>query len=301
MMKKTFLTAALLITALMAQAQAFMKVTPTMKVGDVKTYATESKIVQKDGTKTTKTETRFSVIKEMPEGYIVEVLKTQAEDKKNTDALERLQNIQTELFYNQPVRLVINKEGQPVGIASFPQLKQMLVQKFGFILNELISQKPEIEQQAPKDTLLNRFAEALEVDDILEDYTQPGDVMCLNGKTIVIGFQEDFELQGIKMKRTLMPAGGGKTVMEMLTSNMTPADFKASLMKQLENADEATKKEAEAQIDQAIESGLLNMKAGGKGTYTYGDDFWPTSITQDIDIEQAGEKVTVNEVTTLKK
>lgn len=118
-MKKTFLTAALLLTALMAQAQAFMKVTPTMKVGDVKTYTTESKMVQKDGTKTTKTDTRFSVIKEMPEGYIVEVLKTQPDDKKSADALERLQNIQSEIYYNQPIRLVVNKEGQPVGIASF--------------------------------------------------------------------------------------------------------------------------------------------------------------------------------------
>lgn len=301
MMKKTFLTAALLLTVLMAQAQAFMKVTPTMKVGDVKNYTTETKMVQKDGTKTTKTDTRFSVIKEMPEGFIVEVLRTKGEDKKPADALERLQNIQSELYYNQPIRLVINKEGQPVGIASFPQLKQMLIQKLGFILNDLYNEKPEIAQQAPKDTLLSRFGDALEVDDILEDFTQPGDVMCLNGKTIVIGFQEDFEMEGIKMRRTLMPAGGGKSVMEMLTSNMTPEDFKATLMKQLEKADEATKKEAEAQIDEAIKSGLLNMKAGGKGTYNYGDDFWPTSITQDIDIEQAGEKVTINEVTTLKQ
>ena len=300
-MKKTFLTAALLLTALMAQAQAFMKVTPTMKVGDVKTYTTESKMVQKDGTKTTKTDTRFSVIKEMPEGYIVEVLKTQPDDKKSADALERLQNIQSEIYYNQPIRLVVNKEGQPVGIASFPQLKQMLVQKFGFILNDLYNEKPELVQQAPKDTLLNRFAEALEVDDILEDFIQPGDVMCLNGKTIVIGFQEDFEMQGLKMKRTLMPAGGGKSVMEMLTSNMTPDDFKAVLMKQLEKADEATKKEAEAQIDQAIAGGQLYIKAGGKGTYVYGDDGWPTSISQDIDLDQAGQKMTEKEVTTLKQ
>ena len=300
-MKKTFLTAALLLTVALAQAQAFMKVTPTLKVGEVKTYVTESKTVTKDGTKTKKSEIRFSVLKEMAEGFIVEVLQTKEEDKKSEDAMERLASLDSELLLNQPVRLVISKEGLPVGIASFPQLKQMLTTKIGFVLNDLYTQKPEIAQQTPKDTLLNRIAEGIEVDKILKDYTTPGNVMSLNGKTIVIGFQENFDLDGIKMKRTLMPTGGGKSVMEMLTSDMTPEDFKALIMKQLEKADEASKKEAEAQIDEAIKSGLLSMKAGGKGTYNYGDDFWPTSITQDIDIEQAGEKVTINEVTTLKK
>ena len=300
-MKKTFLTAALLLTVALAQAQAFMKVTPTLKVGEVKTYVTESKTVTKDGTKTKKSEIRFSVLKEMAEGFIVEVLQTKEEDKKSEDVMERLASLDSELLLNQPVRLVISKEGLPVGIASFPQLKQMLTTKIGFVLNDLYTQKPEIAQQTPKDTLLNRIAEGIEVDKILKDYTTPGNVMSLNGKTIVIGFQENFDLDGIKMKRTLMPTGGGKSVMEMLTSDMTPEDFKALIMKQLENADEASKKEAEAQIDEAIKSGLLSMKAGGKGTYNYGDDFWPTSITQDIDIEQAGEKVTINEVTTLKK
>jgi hypothetical protein len=300
-MKKTFLTAALLLTVALAQAQAFMKVTPTLKVGEVKTYVTESKTVTKDGTKTKKSEIRFSVLKEMAEGFIVEVLQTKEEDKKSEDVMERLASLDSELLLNQPVRLVISKEGLPVGIASFPQLKQMLTTKIGFVLNDLYTQKPEIAQQTPKDTLLNRIAEGIEVDKILKDYTTPGNVMSLNGKTIVIGFQENFDLDGIKMKRTLMPTGGGKSVMEMLTSDMTPEDFKALIMKQLEKADEASKKEAEAQIDEAIKSGLLSMKAGGKGTYNYGDDFWPTSITQDIDIEQAGEKVTINEVTTLKK
>lgn len=300
-MKKTFLTAALLLTVALAQAQAFMKVTPTLKVGEVKTYVTESKTVTKDGTKTKKSEIRFSVLKEMAEGFIVEVLQTKEEDKKSEDVMERLASLDSELLLNQPVRLVISKEGLPVGIASFPQLKQMLTTKIGFVLNDLYTQKPEIAQQTPKDTLLNRIAEGIEVDKILKDYTTPGNVMSLNGKTIVIGFQENFELDGIKMKRTLMPTGGGKSVMEMLTSDMTPEDFKALIMKQLEKADEASKKEAEAQIDEAIKSGLLSMKAGGKGTYNYGDDFWPTSITQDIDIEQAGEKVTINEVTTLKQ
>lgn len=300
-MKKTFLTAALLLTVALAQAQAFMKVTPTLKVGEVKTYVTESKTVTKDGTKTKKSEIRFSVLKEMAEGFIVEVLQTKEEDKKSEDVMERLASLDSELLLNQPVRLVISKEGLPVGIASFPQLKQMLTTKIGFVLNDLYTQKPEIAQQTPKDTLLNRIAEGIEVDKILKDYTTPGNVMSLNGKTIVIGFQENFDLDGIKMKRTLMPTGGGKSVMEMLTSDMTPEDFKALIMKQLEKADEASKKEAEAQIDEAIKSGLLSIKAGGKGTYNYGDDFWPTSITQDIDIEQAGEKVTINEVTTLKK
>lgn len=300
-MKKTFLTAALLLTVALAQAQAFMKVTPTLKVGEVKTYVTESKTVTKDGTKTKKSEIRFSVLKEMAEGFIVEVLQTKEEDKKSEDVMERLASLDSELLLNQPVRLVISKEGLPVGIASFPQLKQMLTTKIGFVLNDLYTQKPEIAQQTPKDTLLNRIAEGIEVDKILKDYTTPGNVMSLNGKTIVIGFQENFDLDGIKMKRTLMPTGGGKSVMEMLTSDMTPEDFKALIMKQLEKADEASRKEAEAQIDEAIKSGLLSMKAGGKGTYNYGDDFWPTSITQDIDIEQAGEKVTINEVTTLKK
>lgn len=300
-MKKTFLTAALLLTVALAQAQAFMKVTPTLKVGEVKTYVTESKTVTKDGTKTKKSEIRFSVLKEMAEGFIVEVLQTKEEDKKSEDVMERLASLDSELLLNQPVRLVISKEGLPVGIASFPQLKQMLTTKIGFVLNDLYTQKPEIAQQTPKDTLLNRIAEGIEVDKILKDYTTPGNVMSLNGKTIVIGFQENFDLDGIKMKRTLMPTGGGKSVMEMLTSDMTPEDFKALIMKQLEKADEASKKEAEAQIDEAIKSGLLSMKAGGKGTYNYGDDFWPTSITQDIDIEQAGEKVTINEVITLKQ
>lgn len=300
-MKKTILTAALLLTVALAQAQAFMKVTPTLKVGEVKTYVTESKTVTKDGTKTKKSEIRFSVLKEMAEGFIVEVLQTKEEDKKSEDVMERLASLDSELLLNQPVRLVISKEGLPVGIASFPQLKQMLTTKIGFVLNDLYTQKPEIAQQTPKDTLLNRIAEGIEVDKILKDYTTPGNVMSLNGKTIVIGFQENFDLDGIKMKRTLMPTGGGKSVMEMLTSDMTPEDFKALIMKQLEKADEASKKEAEAQIDEAIKSGLLSMKAGGKGTYNYGDDFWPTSITQDIDIEQAGEKVTINEVITLKQ
>ena len=44
-------------------------------------------MVQKDGTKTTKTDTRFSVIKEMPEGFIVEVLRTKGEDKKQEIAI----------------------------------------------------------------------------------------------------------------------------------------------------------------------------------------------------------------------
>jgi glutamate synthase domain-containing protein 1 len=124
--------------------------------------------------------------------------------------------------------------------------------------------------------------------------------LCLNGKTIVIGYQEDFEIEGLKMKRTLMPSGG-KTVMEMLTANLGPEEIKAMVMKQIEKADEATKKEAEAQIDQAIAGGQLYIKAGGKGTYVYGDDGWPTSISQDIDLDQAGQKMTEKEVTTLKQ
>lgn len=300
MMKKTFLAAALLLTSMMAQAQAFMKIAPTLKVGDVKTYVTENKKVQQSGTQTTNYETSFKVLKEMEEGFLIEVMQTKLDDKEASNAMERLAQLNSELLFNQPVRLVINKEGQPVGIANFPQLKQMLQTKLGFALNDLYDEKPELAKETPKDTLLQRISEAIEVDKILENYTQPGNVLCLNGKTIVIGYQEDFEIEGLKMKRTLMPSGG-KTVMEMLTANLGPEEIKAMVMKEIEKADEATKKEAEAQIDQAIAAGQLYIKAGGKGTYVYGDDGWPTSISQDIDLDQAGQKMTEKEVTTLKQ
>ena len=101
MMKKTFLAAALLLTSMMAQAQAFMKITPTLKVGDVKTYVTENKKVQQSGTQTTNYETSFKVLKEMEEGFLIEVMQTKLDDKEASSAMERLAQLNSELLSKQ--------------------------------------------------------------------------------------------------------------------------------------------------------------------------------------------------------
>jgi len=271
-MKKLFLLSTMLLVCLMAQAQS-LKVTPTMKKGDVKTYAftTTTNVAGKDMTFTS--DAVYTVTEENADGYVVNYQTKNFKSNIETDDLVgRLVTASSELMARAAIDIIVDKEGKVKGIKNFENVKKNMAEAADKMIDEMIKAMPDAENALPKDKLKEQVMASATEEAVVKSLQESTSALTLNGKTLSTGSQDEYvNDQGLKMKRMYFVSPGGKVTM---TANMDMD--KESLKKMIiEKVTEMTPDQAEMvkqNIDMVLSSGMLKLEATEKGSYEVGND-----------------------------
>lgn len=299
-MKKLFLLSTMLLVCLMAQAQS-LKVTPTMKKGDVKTYAftTTTNVAGKDMTFTS--DAVYTVTEENADGYVVNYQTKNFKSNIETDDLVgRLVTASSELMARAAIDIIVDKEGKVKGIKNFENVKKNMAEAADKMIDEMIKAMPEAENVLPKDKLKEQVMASATEEAVVKSLQESTSALTLNGKTLSTGSQDEYvNDQGLKMKRMYFVSPGGKVTM---TANMDMD--KESLKKMIiEKVTEMAPDQAEMvkqNIDMVLSSGMLKLEATEKGSYEVGNDGWMKTISVEKEMNTMGQKVTVKSVGTIK-
>ena len=298
-MKKILFTSVLLLFTLVMGAQT-IKVSPKMEKGTKKTYVAEvvTNLLGMSEIKAN-TETDYIVTDVKPDGFVMECVLTKFDsDAKKDDVMSRVFSITQEMIKGITVRFETDKDGKPLRILNFEELKKGMEAVVDKLLTEVLSQAPEAAALS-KDDLKQQVLSSMTEDVLLQSMSVNTSPIALNGKTISLGLQDEYlNSNGLKMKRTYIPSANG-TITTTGVLSMTKDDMKQLVMK--------TAKERggdmvdDTMIENILNSGMVKFEANEKAVYTLDTDGWVKSIKADVSSETMGMKTTVNSTITLKK
>ena len=284
-MKRKLLTAAILFTALMAQAQKSVTIVPNLKVGVQKIYVTKGE-ANAPGTAAADVtgEITYKVTSKTSNGYQIDMNSKTGK----VDVTQMLQNMNTadimKLLNSTNVELLTDKKG---GLTGIKNAKELTV-KCGVIVDSLIN------------TALNQNAE-LKNNEMMQSITS------LNGKTITDGMVEDGTYaQLFKTKTTYSILNGGKTIVLDTKADVDMHSMKAYMIKILSSImPESVSKETNpdqltTMVEKMISDGTLKMDMSRKATYDIGDDGWVKKLVMEMTLDTTSQTSKVRQVTTLK-
>ncbi|MBR4899139.1 MAG: hypothetical protein IKZ48_10170 [Prevotella sp.] len=299
-MKKLFLLSTMLLVCLLAQAQS-LKVNPTMKKGDVKTYAftTTMNVAGKDMTFTS--DAVYNVTEETADGFVVNYqTKNFKSDVDSNDLVNRLVTASSELMAQSAIDIVVDKEGKVKGIKNFETVKKNMSEAADKMFDEMFKAAPEAESIMPKEKLKEQVMASATEEAMVKSLQESTSALALNGMTLSTGSQDEYvNDQGLKMKRMYFVSPGGKITM---TANLD-MDKEALKKMIIEKVSEMAPDQAEMikqNIDMVLSSGMLKIEATEKGSYEMGNDGWMKAISVEKEINTMGQKMTVKSVGTLK-
>ena len=310
-MKKTLLTAIMLLTAVMAQAQNSVKINPVLKVGMQKTYTTRGEATTPGSTNGNFTgEMTYKVVDQTPEGY-------QIDWKSNitmTDANLMMQNMAPtdlmQLLNSLNVEMLTDKQGQISGIKNAEELTVKCKIMIDSLFNAIISKSPQIKNNAKlQDSMQKSISSVKEIiteDYLLEAYIQSPSITMLNGKTITNGMQEEGKYSLFKTKTTYTLLNGGKTIQQDTKGDIDVSAMKEYMLKMMGNlipesvTKETNPEELSAMIEEMISNGNLQMDMNFKATYDIADDGWVKKLVIQMDMNAPGQTSKARQVITLK-
>jgi hypothetical protein len=212
--------------------------------------------------------------------------------------MSRIFSITQEMIKGITVRFETDKDGKPLRILNFEELKKGMEAVVDKLLTEVLSQAPEAAALS-KDDLKQQVLNSMTEDVLLQSMSVNTSPIALNGKTISLGLQDEYlNSNGLKMKRTYIPSANG-TITTTGVLSMTKDDMKQLVMK--------TAKERggdmvdDTMIENILNSGMVKFEANEKAVYTLDTDGWVKSIKADVSSETMGMKTTANSTITLKK
>lgn len=121
-MKKMILMSTLLLMACMVQAQ-IVKVSPTLKKGDVKTYLATSNIKASGQDLTVTINTTYTVTEVTADGYVIDVLNSNMKVNNAESAVSRMLVAATEMVNEVNFKLITDKSGQVKSIKNYEEVK----------------------------------------------------------------------------------------------------------------------------------------------------------------------------------
>jgi len=297
-MKKTLLLGVLLLCALLAGAQT--KVAPKLVKGDKKTYTTES-IINVAGQKELKMSSvgEISVIDQLADGYVLELVTKKVESNTEADLVGRLMAVSEELTVNVPMRVQTDKDGHVLKMLNFSEVQQKTQAAISKIVDELIDQYPAA-AMVSKDKIVEQLKTAISEKTLLSGFNAGTNPLVLNGKTISMGAQEEYVNElGLKMKRMFFPAADG-TITATSTMNTSKDDIKQMIIQQVERLAPEQAEMVKQNIDMLIQSGAIKFEITEKAVYTLNADGWLKSITAESERNATGQKSSQKTTVTLQ-
>jgi hypothetical protein len=297
-MKKTLLLGVLLLCALLAGAQT--KVAPKLVKGDKKTYTAES-IINVAGQKELKMSSvgEISVIDQLADGYVLELVTKKVESNTEADLVGRLMAVSEELTVNVPMRVQTDKDGHVLKMLNFSEVQQKTQAAISKIVDELIDQYPAA-AMVSKDKIVEQLKTAISEKTLLSGFNAGTNPLVLNGKTISMGAQEEYVNElGLKMKRMFFPAADG-TITATSTMNTSKDDIKQMIIQQVERLAPEQAEMVKQNIDMLIQSGAAKFEITEKAVYTLNADGWLKSITAESERNAMGQKSSQKTTVTLQ-
>ena len=297
-MKKTLLLGVLLLCALLAGAQT--KVAPKLVKGDKKTYTTES-ITNVAGQKELKMSSvgEISVIDQLADGYVLELVTKKVESNTEADLVGRLMAVSEELTVNVPMRVQTDKDGHVLKMLNFSEVQQKTQAAISKIVDELIDQYPAA-AMVSKDKIVEQLKTAISEKTLLSGFNAGTNPLVLNGKTISMGAQEEYVNElGLKMKRMFFPAADG-TITATSTMNTSKDDIKQMIIQQVERLAPEQAEMVKQNIDMLIQSGAIKFEITEKAVYTLNADGWLKSITVESERNTTDQKSSQKTTVTLQ-
>lgn len=293
-MKKLFLTTAVLLVALMAQAQT--KIAPKLENGFKAVYNETTTINMGNESLNITTDEEFVVSNVGANGATITNTLTKVEcDGDDADVSTQMLLIPVNMLKGVALKLATDANGQVTKIQNYAQAKAIIEENLDKLVSKVLADNAELAQALTKEKLKEQFAKHIEEDAILSNIKDSG-VMALNGKTITNGATETMEKDGLKMKTMYFVAG--KSIIANATLDMTKDELKALIIKQVEKEAPEQVAMIKENIDMMIDQ--MKMEASQKTTYSMSENGWPKSIKEECVQDMMGQKVTQTSVTTLK-
>jgi len=296
-MKKLFLSSAVLLMALMAQAQT--KITPKLENGFKTAYTEENTISMGNEEMKINIDQEFAVSDVSANGAVITVTITDSKmEGKSEDAnmAGQMLLIPVNMRKDVPFKLATDANGQVQKILNYEEAKAAVIKNLEGLVDKMLADNPEIGQMLPKDKLKEQFLNRIDEQSLLEDFKDSG-VLALNGKQVANGAVEDIEKEGLQMKRMYFIAG--QNIITNANVNMTKDQLKEFVIKQVEKQAPEQAEMIKKNIDMVM--GQMKIEISMKKTYTMNDNGWVKSIKEETTQDIMGQSLKQSGVTTLKQ
>lgn len=287
-MKKMILMSTLLLMACMVQAQ-IVKVSPTLKKGDVKTYLATSNIKASGQDLTVTINTTYTVTEVTADGYVIDVLNSNMKVNNAESAVSRMLVAATEMVNEVNFKLITDKSGQVKSIKNYEEVKAKITAGADNLIDGMLKEMPELGQVLSKEQLKEQLMGAVTEDALIKSMSE-GSVLTLNGKSIASGAQDEYvNSQGMKMKRFYLVYGNNK-ISSTATMNMTQDDMKKMIIEKVEQMAPEQAQMVKDNIDTLLESGMLKAEGSEKANYELGADGWVKTMTVENNAKLMGQE-----------
>ena len=274
MMKKQLIIYLMLLLASAAQAQSTLKVVPVMKKGEVRSYVSET-INNTAGNNIKITQqTDYTIVDVTDSGYVVDLVCTSINTEADVDNItKKLLSLNESMMQNAHIRLATDKEGKPIKILNYEEVRQNTENVLNKIVNEILAELPDMGNLISKEAMLEKARAQMDEEKILSGIQKSASPLALNGKTLNNTTEEDYvNAIGLKMKRRYTV--NGNSVIAKSVMNMDKSDLKQLILTQMKAAIPSMKETEILDIDMLMDSGMLTFQMDEEATYELLDNGW---------------------------
>jgi hypothetical protein len=292
-MKKVLMSCLMLMSILTVQAQ--QKITPAMKKGQVKTYSVTS-VTKIPGQKdiNIKLDQTFTVKSVKKEGCVIDIAYSNStSDATPEDVVGQLLSGTMNLLSDQNITVATDKDGKPVSIANYTELRKQLDAKSEELANMFMEKVPALSQVMSKEKLKETMMKSITEENILNSLQGSTSVLALNGKTVATGAAEEYvNDKGIKMRRLYFVNPSDITTNSAI--NMTQDELKTFIIAQVEQILPEQASMIKQNIDMVMKSGMMKIDMKETAVYKMANDNWVNSLTVESTYDMLGQKTITN-------
>lgn len=289
----------MLLMAWTAQAQNSIKVVPTMKKGDVRTYEIEVSSNIPDSPVKMVQQSVYTVVDANSNGYVMDITyKEWTTNGESAGLVGKLMSMSESMMQNAHMRLATDKQGLPVKILNYDEMRKQMEETVAKIIDEVKQSAPEMGELMRWDNLAKEAVAQMDESVILHNMLINSPLM-LNGKTLSTGSEEEYVAPGgMKMKRHYTV--NGRTIVAKSELNMSEDDLKNYIISQVEKAMPSQAEMIKQNIDMVMQSGMMKIEMTEDTTYELQDDGWVKSIKTVMNNKMMGKDIRTVSTVTMK-
>lgn len=289
----------MLLMAWTAQAQNSIKVVPTMKKGDVRTYEIEVSSNIPDSPVKMAQQSVYTVVDANSNGYVMDITyKEWTTNGESAGLVGKLMSMSESMMQNAHMRLATDKQGLPVKILNYDEMRKQMEETVAKIIDEVKQSAPEMGELMRWDNLAKEAVAQMDESVILHNMLINSPLM-LNGKTLTTGSEEEYIAPGgMKMKRHYTV--NGRTIVAKSELNMSEDDLKNYIISQVEKAMPSQAEMIKQNIDMVMQSGMMKIEMTEDTTYELQDDGWVKSIKTVMNNKMMGKDIRTVSTVTMK-
>lgn len=289
----------MLLMAWTAQAQNSIKVVPTMKKGDVRTYEIEVSSNIPDSPVKMAQQSVYTVVDANSNGYVMDITyKEWTTNGESAGLVGKLMSMSESMMQNAHMRLATDKQGLPVKILNYDEMRKQMEETVAKIIDEVKQSAPEMGELMRWDNLAKEAVAQMDESVILHNMLINSPLM-LNGKTLSTGSEEEYIAPGgMKMKRHYTV--NGRTIVAKSELNMSEDDLKNYIISQVEKAMPSQAEMIKQNIDMVMQSGMMKIEMTEDTTYELQDDGWVKSIKTVMNNKMMGKDIRTVSTVTMK-